>query len=240
MNTALIFAGGTGKRMNSKSKPKQFLELHGKPIIIYTLEYFQNHEMIDNIAVVCVSDWISYLKDLITRFNIAKVKWIIEGGETSQLSIKNGLDTICNDKFSDEDIVLVHDGVRPLINTSIITKCINTVKEFGSAITTASAKETVVSINNNYNISQIIKRSTAKIARAPQCFFLIDLLRAHKLAEVENITDFIDSTSLMMHYGYELHTVDGPDENIKITTAADFFIFRAIIEAKENSQIFGL
>ena len=224
MNIAVIFAGGTGQRMNTASKPKQFLELHGKPIIIYTLEYFQNHSQINGIIVVCLASWIDYCKDLLYKYHITKV-----GLEAAH--------QISNDKKA---IVLIHDGVRPLINEALITNCITAVKESGSAITVSPAIETILIKNADGNIGNILKRSDCEMAKAPQCFYLDDIYKCHLKAQKEGKTDFIDSASLMQYYGYKLNAVEGPMENIKITTPSDFYIFRAIMDARENLQILGL
>lgn len=240
MNIAVIFAGGTGQRMNTASKPKQFLELHGKPIIIYTLEYFQNHSQIDDIIVVCLSSWIDYCKDLLQKYHITKAVKVVPGGNSGQESIFNGLEAahqISNDKNA---VVLIHDGVRPLINESLITNCIAAVKENGSAITVSPAIETVLIKNADGNIGNILKRSDCEMAKAPQCFYLNDIYNCHLRAKAEGKDDFIDSASLMQYYGYKLNAVEGPLENIKITTPADFYIFRAIMDARENLQILGL
>lgn len=144
MNIAVIFAGGTGQRMNTASKPKQFLELHSKPIIVYTLEYFQSHSQIDSIIVVCLSNWIDYCKELLQKYHITKVLKVVSGGNSGQESIFNGLEA-ANQISNDENaIVLIHDGVRPLINEKLITNCIAAVKESGSAITVSPAIETVL------------------------------------------------------------------------------------------------
>ncbi|WP_276210893.1 IspD/TarI family cytidylyltransferase [Heyndrickxia coagulans] len=241
MNTAVIFAGGSGVRMNSKSKPKQFLELNGKPIIIHTLQYFQNNSEIDSIAVVCIDGWIDYLKDILQKNFITKVKWIVPGGTTGQVSIYNGLRAIYDDIDNPNDtIVLIHDGVRPLISEKLISDNIACAKKYGTAITVVPLMETIVSINDSNNITTINNRSLSRIARAPQTFVLSDIMSAHIRAIEDKNLNFIDSASLMLHYGYSLKTVDGPIENIKITTPADFYIFRAIYEARENSQIFGI
>lgn len=241
MVSVLIFAGGTGKRMNSKSKPKQFLELHGKPILIHTIEHFEEHDEVDNIAVVCLPAWIDTLRDILKRFNITKVKWIVEGGQTGQESIYNGLNAIYQECENPKDtIVLIHDGVRPIISQKLISENIATVKNYGSAITVSKAKETVTSVDSEAQIDMIADRSAARIAKAPQSFYLSDIYSAHIRAKQDHIMEMIDSASLMRHYGYPLHTVECPSENIKITTPMDFYIFRAIHEAKENSQIFGI
>lgn len=238
MNTiAVIFAGGSGKRMNTKAKPKQFLELHGKPIIIYTLELFDQHPMIDHIVVACIESWIPYLKELLRRFEIKKVVEIVPGGETGQDSIYNGL--VAAERHGNKDsIVLIHDGVRPLINEKTITDNIECVKTNKSCITCVPTIETIIIQDGNGNLD-IPSRQNSLIARAPQSFFLGDILSAHRKALKENKHNFIDSCSMMNNYGYKLHTVIGPTENIKITTPTDFFIFRTIIDVNENKQIFG-
>lgn len=241
MNIAIIFAGGTGQRMKTTSKPKQFLEVHGKPIIIYTLEHFQNHSLIDGIILVCVEGWIQYCKELLVKYNVAKVARVVSGGVNGQESIFNGL-MAASEIYSDDDtIVLIHDGVRPLINRETITECIETVKKHGNAVTVSSAIETVFLKENNSNcVGKIFDRSKCEMAKAPQCFRLQEIFTVHKKARLENINHFIDSASMMQYYGHNLYTVEGPAENIKITTPSDFYIFRAIIDAKENMQILGL
>lgn len=239
MNIALIFAGGTGQRMNTASKPKQFLELHGKPIIIYTLEHFQHHPKIDGIVVVCLEDWIPYCKELLEKFHISKAIDIVPGGSNGQESIYNGL-VAAHNRYPDDAVVLIHDGVRPLINEQIITDDIACVNEHGSAITVSPAIETIVLKRKDGHVGSIIDRSSCEMAKAPQCFCLGEIFSNHEKARKEGKLDFIDSASLMQYYGCELSTVIGPAENIKITTPADFYIFRAIIDARENMQIMGL
>lgn len=239
MNIAIIFAGGTGQRMNTKTKPKQFLELHGKPILVYTLEQFQQHKEIDAIVLVMLEEWIEYCEELKERYHLSKVKAIIAGGKTGQESIFNGL-VQCQKLFGDENIVLIHDGVRPLIEHETISKNIAGVREKGSAITVTPAIETITMLKEIGEIGSVIDRKKCLMAKAPQSFWLKEILDAHYKALEEEKHEFIDSASLMQHYGYHLYTVEGTNENIKITTPGDFYIFRAIIDARENSQIFGL
>lgn len=237
-NVAVIFAGGTGQRMNSKTRPKQFLELHGKPILVYTIEHFQRHKEIDGIVLVSLEGWLDYCQELIEKFRLTKVKAAIAGGETGQDSIYNGLAKV-KELFSEESIVLIHDGVRPLIDEATITNAIASVRENGNAITVTPAIETVTIKGDNNKIDSMVERSRCCLARAPQCFILKDIMDAHHQAQAENM-QFIDSASMMRHFGHELYTVEGAIENIKITTPSDFYIFRAIVDARENSQIFGL
>ena len=239
MNIAVIFAGGTGQRMNTSSKPKQFLDVHGKPVLIYTLEVFSNHPMIDKIILVCLDSYITYCKKIIKKWDVSKVEKIISGGKSGQESIFKGLKS-AYEYCPEDSIVLIHDGVRPLIDEATISKDIMSVKKYGSAITISSAVETVIIKNKNDEVGTILNRSNCEIAKAPQCFYLRDIYKAHLKALDENNVNFIDSASLMHHYGYKLSTVECPAENIKITTPSDFYIFRAIIDAKENLQIIGL
>lgn len=238
MVSAVIFAGGTGSRMKSTTKPKQFLELHGKPIIIHTLEHFENHPLIDVIVVVCIEEWIDYLNKLLVKFQINKVIKVVPGGKTGQMSIYNGLNVIHQSEFRN-DIVLIHDGVRPLINAETITNNIECVRKNGSAITVKPVIETVIQVDDEHNIVDVVERSNCQTAVAPQGFFFNDIYEAHLKAQSEEMFDFTDSATLMRYYGFKLNTVMGGSENIKITTPSDFYIFRAIYELRENAQILG-
>lgn len=238
MNIAVVFAGGTGQRMNTKTKPKQFLELHGKPILVYTLEQFQYHEEIDAIVLVSLESWIGYCKELAEKFHLSKLKAIVAGGTTGQGSIFNGLDKAV-ELFGKDNNVLIHDGVRPLIDHDTISRNIASVNEKGSAITVTPAIETIVLQQEDGAIGKIVDRSQCQLARAPQSFRLSDIYAAHLKAQKDDL-QFIDSASMMQHYGSKLYPVDGTPENIKITTPGDFYIFRSILDARENSQIFGV
>lgn len=240
MNIAVIFAGGVGSRMHSKDRPKQFLELYNKPIIIHTLEIFERNKEIDAIVIACVEEWIPYLKEILYKFRIEKVKKVVPGGATGQLSIYNGLCAAEEVADGEDCVVLIHDGVRPLITEQVLSDNIRSVKENGSAITTAIVKETIVVVSENGSIDYVPERANSRVAKAPQSFRLKDILAAHRKALAENRTDFIDSCCMMQWYGQNLYLVDGPYENIKITTPDDFYTMRAILEARENAQIYGL
>lgn len=238
-NVAVIFAGGTGQRMNTKTKPKQFLELHGKPILIYTLEQFQQCSAIDGIVLVMLESWISYTEELIGRYRITKVRAVIPGGDSGQASIFNGIAKAA-ELYPRETVVLIHDGVRPLIDIQTIEECVACAEKNGNAITVSPAIETIALLNDDDSVGKILPRSKCQMAKAPQCFKLGRILDAHLRSQKEGLYDFIDSASLMQYYGTKLFTVIGPPENIKITTPGDFYIFRAIVDARENSQIFGV
>lgn len=247
MNIAVIFSGGIGQRMKTRALPKQFLSVHGKPIIIHTLENFEYHDEIDAIVIACVADWMEHMREILKKYNINKVKKIVRGGETGQMSIYNGL---CAAKeyaeeigqADEEHVVLIHDGVRPLINSQLITDCIDSVKQFGSAITSVVVKETVLMVKNGQTneISSIPDRSCTRLARAPQCFWLKEILKAEETAISRGKTDYIDSCSLMQEAGMKLYLVDGPMENIKVTTPDDFYSMRALLDAREDTQLYGI
>lgn len=240
MNIGVIFAGGVGRRMHSKELPKQFLEIYNKPIIIHTIEIFEKNENIDAIVVVCVEEWIEYFKSLVCKFRLDKIKRIVPGGKTGQMSIYNGLLAAKEISGNSETIVLIHDGVRPLISSDLLTRNIEDVNKYGTSITSGIVKETIVEIDDSGNIKLVPDREHSRVAKAPQCFYLKDILSAHKQAQKEGVTTFIDSCTMMKHYGYQLHMTDGPYENIKITTPDDFYTMRAILQAKEDAQLNGI
>jgi len=233
LNIALIFAGGTGQRMGSGETPKQFLKHRGKPILIYTLERFQNHSGIDSIVLVCLKDWMEYASDLIEQYNLTKVVKIVAGGKTGQESIFQGISLIA-ELYSENDIVLVHDGVRPFISSETIDLAIESVKKYGSGIAASPAIETIVVADGEEMIGRdsILNRSRCFYAKAPQCFFVKDLYRGHVMAKEEGISDFIDSASLMSNYGHQLHLVPTEANNIKITTPTDYVLFCALVDGK--------
>lgn len=240
INIGVIFAGGVGSRMHSKDTPKQFLSVHGKPIIIHTLEHFEKNEEIDAVVIACVEEWIPHLKNLIYKYRLEKVKKVVAGGKSGQLSIYNGLCAAKEVANGNKAIVLIHDGVRPLINSKLLSDNIRCVKEHGSAITAGIVKETIVVVDKDGCIEQVPSREQSRVAKAPQSFRLEDILSVHERALKENVTDTIDSCTLMKKYGYRLYMIDGPYENIKITTPDDFYTMRAILDAKENAQIYGI
>jgi 2-C-methyl-D-erythritol 4-phosphate cytidylyltransferase len=238
MNTALIFAGGTGQRMNSRAKPKQFLELHGKPVIIYTLEHFEYHPEIDNIVVVCLENWIHELKYLLKQYAFGKVNQVVPGGDGGDISIFNGLKALAG-KCAPDDIILIHDGVRPLINEELISANIKKVQEHGIAITVEAVTESTVRLADDGRISEVPPRADMYSAKAPQSFRYGLIFDLYSRAQRDGIR-FLDSAHLCGIYGVEMHTVKSTPNNMKITAPADYYIFRALFEAMENQQILGI
>lgn len=238
MNIAVIFAGGVGQRMHSKDKPKQFLSVLGKPIIVHTIEIFEKSKDIEKIIVVCVEDWIDYMQDLQYRYRLDKIAAIVSGGETGQLSIYNGIKKAAELFGIEDNIVLIHDGVRPLISTELIESNVQSVRKYGSAISCAFTQETfIITGEDGIGIKNIPERKLSMCAKAPQSFRLEDILSAHEWAINNQIYNSIDSCTLMHMFGKNLSIVECGNDNIKITTSDDFYVFRAIYDARENQQL---
>ncbi|MCC8022997.1 MAG: 2-C-methyl-D-erythritol 4-phosphate cytidylyltransferase [Clostridiales bacterium] len=239
MNIAVVFAGGVGVRMKTNGVPKQFLKVNDKPILVYTLEKFENNPNIDAIVMAGVKEYIDYTWKLVQRYGISKMERIVPGGETGQGSIYNALCAAKEISTSEDDIVLIHDGVRPLIDDALINLNIETVKREGSAITCVECKETVVLLNSEERVESATDRRRSRIARAPLSFYLKDILEVHNQAIRAGNTNTIDSCTLMRMYGKSLAVAIGKSENIKITTPDDYYVFKAILESKSNSDVFS-
>jgi 2-C-methyl-D-erythritol 4-phosphate cytidylyltransferase len=223
--------------MNTRAKPKQFLELHGKPIIIYTLEHFEKHTEVDDIVVVCLESWIDELRHMLRQYAFVKISLIVPGGDGGDKSIYNGLKAM-EGKCTPDDIVLIHDGVRPLINAELISEGIAKVKECGSAITVDTVSESVVQLNGDDLIVNVPPREKMYSAKAPQSFLYGDIWGLYQKARDEGVGS-IDPAHLCSIYGVQTHTVQSTPYNIKITTPRDYYIFRALYEVIENEQILG-
>jgi len=237
---AVIFAGGVGRRMGGSARPKQFLELGGRPIIDYTISRFAEHPLVDRIVVSCLKSWIDYLADFLDSRHYATPIAIVAGGDTGQESIFRGLDYLHGLHPGDKDIVvLVHDGVRPLIDQETITACIRSVCEYGPTTTIAPSTETVIVTGDDGVVRDVLTRSRCGLARAPQGFKLEELYAAHLQAKRDGKGDFIDSVSMMSHYGYPIHTVEGPAENIKVTTPMDYYAFKGYMDARDQRMLWG-
>lgn len=239
MNVGVIFAGGSGTRMNSRALPKQFLEIHGRPIIVHTLQHFENHPQIDAIAVAILPEWRDHFTKLVNRYELSKVRWIVDGGGTGQQSRHRALQSVAADLDGDT-VVLIHDGVRPLIDADLISANVEAVVLHGSAITCSKVNETIITSDGS-DVGTIIPRENLYAARAPQSFRLGAVLAAYDAAVAAGEDDTIDSCSVMREYtGQQLHRLDGPVSNIKITTAEDFYVCRTYFELIENQQIVGI
>lgn len=229
-NIAIIFAAGHGVRMKS-STPKQFLLIKDKPILAYTLDSFEASSLIDKILVIIPKDKIEYTKKILKKYKYKKIMDFIEGSSTAFKSQFNGLKYLKKHGINDRDIVVIHDGVRPLIDKNTINNVITLTKNGGNAITVTPAKETISINDKNNRIQNIVARESSYIIRAPQAFYFKDIYNAHIRANKQKLS-FIDSASLMQHYGYNLYTIIGPVENIKVTTEDDFVVCEHFLKRK--------
>ena len=218
MNYALIFAGGVGTRMGLET-PKQFIKVNGKPIIVHTLRVFNDSKVIDKILVVTLEDYIGKVKEFIKTYNLNKIIDVIGGGSSAMESQFKGLEYI-KDLGSKSDVIFIHDGVRPFINEELLNKCLETVHLKGNAITVCRATETISILDNDSSIREILPRQMCMLCRAPQVFRFNDIYSAHQKVG-NNRSNFVDSASLMMNQKFKLNIVEGPSENIKITTQYD-------------------
>lgn len=230
MNIAIIIAGGSGSRMH-QDIPKQFLTVNEKPVIIYTLEVFQRHPAIDEIVVVCIEGWEQVLWAYVKQFNLTKVTTIVKGGNCGQNSIYKGLEEITKN-HKREDIVLIHDAIRPMVSEEIISDCINKTIEYGSAIACIPCAEAMLVSENQENSSQIFNRNHLKRTQTPQGFHVGKLLDIHKKALEQGITNSTASCTLMIEMGEEVHFSKGSEKNLKLTTVEDIDIFKALLMAK--------
>ncbi len=234
-NIALIIAGGSGVRMQ-QDIPKQFLTVNERPVIVYTLEAFQNHEDIDVIAVVCIEGWEQVLWAYANQFNITKLKYIIPGGKNGQDSIRNGVFEL-EKHYNSNDIVLIHDAIRPMVSNEIISDCIATTKEYGSAITVIPCAEAMLQTEDGKVSTGSYPRDNLKRTQTPQGFPLGKICDVHRRALEAGITNSIASCTLMIEMGEQVHFCAGSEKNIKLTTVEDIDIFKALLEAKHSDWL---
>lgn len=230
MNIAMIIAGGSGNRMH-QDIPKQFLTVNEKPVIIYTLEVFQRHPAVDEIAVVCIEGWEQVLWAYVRQFNLSKVTAIVKGGDSGQNSIYRGLKEI-EKTHQPEDIVLIHDAIRPMVSEEIISDCISKTVEYGSAIACIPCAEAMLVSENQQNSRKVFDRDHLKRTQTPQGFRIGNLMEIHKKALAKGITNAIASCTLMIEMGEEVYFSKGSEKNLKLTTVEDIDIFKALLLAK--------
>lgn len=236
---AIIFAGGYGVRFgNDNNLPKQFVLINNIPILIHTLKIFDNHKEIDQIYLVMLRDYVNYTEELIKTYNINKVKKIVIGGETSQDSIYNGL-LAAAEENSGDSIVLVHDGVRPIVDDYVISNNIKSVLENGNAITCTPCYETVLISNNAKNPYKVSIRRNTFVAQAPQSFFLNEIIEAHNIVrnKKERYNNIVDSCTMFNFLGKKTYMVEGNFYNIKLTRKEDVAIIETIMNFRKNMNI---
>lgn len=232
-NIALIIAGGVGARMG-QDIPKQFINVYDKPVIVYTMEAFQNHPSIDAIEIVCLDGWHEVLWAYAKQFGISKLENIVLGGVNGQDSIRNGLHDIANRYKDEKDIVLIHDAIRPMVGTDIISDNIRVCRQYGNAITVVPCTAAMLKTYDSLSTKEQVPRDNLKITQTPQAFFLKDIVEAHKEALEKGITNSVASCTMYIELGKKLFMSTGSEKNLKLTTTEDIEIFKALLNAKKD------
>lgn len=239
MTIALIIAGGTGSRMG-QDIPKQFINVYDKPVLIYTLEGFQKHPEIDAIEVVCIEGWENLVWAYAKQFNISKLKWIVAGGKSGQESIRNGVFNL-EGKCHDNDIVVIHDGIRPLIDADVLSDVIVKCRKFGNAVTSLPYNEQIFvkDKNDETTTMQYIPRETLRRVSTPQAYLFGKLNWAYHEAFEREIGIYGSSytNTMMVELGERLYFASGSDKNIKLTTKDDLELFKAYLKAEKDSWL---
>ncbi len=237
MNVAIIIAGGHGHRMG-QDIPKQFINVYDKPILVYTLDGFQRHPQIDAIEVVCIDGWHDVLWAYAKQFNIDKLKWVVSGGDTGQESIRNGvynLEGIC----AENDIIIIHDGIRPMVDESVLSDVIVKCKKYGNAVTSTPYNDQIFVVDNEISTIQYIPRETLRKVTTPQAYVFGTLDKAyHKAFEKEiGIYGSSYTNTMMVELGERLYFATGSEKNIKLTTKEDLETFKAFLQLKKDKWL---
>ncbi len=237
MNVAIIIAGGSGSRMG-QDIPKQFINVYDKPVLIYTLEGFQKHPQIDAIEVVCIDGWHDVLWAYAKQFNISKLKWVVSGGNTGQESIRNGVYNLeC--KYSADDIVIIHDGIRPLVDETVLTDVILKAQQYGNAVTSLPYNEQIFVVDDEISTVKYIPRETLRRVSTPQAYKFGKLLWGYKKAFAEGVGIYGSSytNTMMVELGERLYFAAGSDKNIKLTTKDDLEMFKAYLKSDKDNWL---
>ncbi len=237
MNVAIVIAGGNGSRMG-QDIPKQFINVYDKPILVYTLQGFQRHPQIDAILLVCLDGWHDVAKAYAKQFGVDKLQWVVSGGKTGQESIRNGvffLEKVC----SDDDIIIIHDGIRPLIDEFVLTDVILKCRQHGNAVTSMPYNEQIFVIDDEVSTVKYIPRETLRRVSTPQAYKFGKLLWAYKKAFREKIGIYGSSytNTMMIELGERLFFAVGSDKNIKITTKDDLELFKAYLKLDKDNWL---
>lgn len=236
-NIALIIAGGSGARMG-QDIPKQFINVYDKPVLIYTMEGFQRHPLIDEIEVVCIDGWHDVLWAYAKQFNITKLRWVVSGGSTGQESIRNGVYNL-EGKVSADDIIIVHDGIRPLVDETVLTDVIQKAQKYGNAVTSLPYNEQIFIADDDISTTKFIPRETIRRVSTPQAYRFDLLDSKYKEAYEKGIGIYGShyTNTMMVELGVRLYFAAGSDKNIKLTTKDDLEMFKAYLKADKDNWL---
>lgn len=234
-NIALLIAGGAGSRMH-QDIPKQFITVNERPVIVYTLEAFEKHPEIDAIAVVCIAGWEQVLMAYARQFNISKLQYVVPGGKNGQDSIRNGVYEL-ERHFDSDDIVLIHDAIRPMVSAEIISDCIRVAKQYGNAVTVIPCAEAMLETRDGESSAGSYPRDRLKRTQTPQAFRIGQICDLHRRALEAGITNSVASCTLMIEMGEKVYFSAGSEKNIKLTTVEDIDIFKALLMARRSDWL---
>ncbi len=237
MAVAVIIAGGAGARMG-QDIPKQFINVYDKPVLIYTLEGFQKHPQVESIEVVCIDGWHDVLSAYAKQFGISKLKWIVSGGKTGQESIRNGVYNL-EGKVAPDEIVVIHDGIRPLVDETVLTDVIVKAKEHGNAVTAMPYNEQIFVIDDEFSTTKFIPRETLRRVSTPQAYRFDLLLSKYREAYEKEIGIYGShyTNTMMVELGVRLYFAAGSDKNIKLTTKDDLEMFKAYLKTDKDNWL---
>lgn len=235
MNIALILAGGQGNR-TAQDIPKQFMNVYDKPLIIYTLENFERHPDIDGIVVVCLDGWHEVLKAYARQYNITKLKWVVSGGKDGQESTQCGVEAL-KDVCNPEDVILVHDAIRPFVTPEVITDAVTKCKQKGSGLSAVRCQETIVRTNDGISGDEGIARQEIMRVQTPQAYKYGKALWAYEEAAKQGIEGEVYINTLMLRLGERVFFSKGTDKNVKITTVDDLEVFKALLNMEREDWI---
>lgn len=236
-NIGLIIAGGAGNRMH-QDIPKQFITVNERPVIVYTLEAFEKHPEIDAIAVVCIEGWEQVLWAYAKQFNIMKLNYVVPGGKTGQDSIRNGVMEL-EKHYDANDLVLIHDAIRPMVSAEIISDNIRVATEHGNAITVIPCAEAMMQTEDGVISVGSYPRDRLKRTQTPQAFHIGQICDLHRKALEKGITNSVASCTLMIEMGEQVYFSAGSEKNVKLTTVEDIDIFKALLTAKRSDWLKG-
>lgn len=239
MVTAIIIAGGSGARMG-QDIPKQFINVYDKPVLVYTLEGFQKHPQVNAIEVVCIDGWHDVLWAYAKQFNISKLKWVVSGGNNGQESIRNGVYNLVG-KVANDDTIIIHDGIRPLVDETVLTDVIMKAKQYGNAVTSLPYNEQIFVVDNDNEISttKFIPRETLRRVSTPQAY-RFDLLYSKYREAYEKEIGIYGShytNTMMVELGVRLYFASGSDKNIKLTTKDDLELFKGYLKSDKSNWL---
>lgn len=237
MNIAIIIAAGSGQR-TGQDIPKQFINVYDKPVLIYTLESFQKHPQIDAIELVCLDGWYDVVRAYANQFDIDKLRWIVPGGDTAQESIRAGVYNL-EGQCSDDDIAIIHDGIRPLVDDVVLTDVIIKCQKYGNAVTAMPYNEQIFVADDEISTVKYIPRETLRRVVTPQAYKYGKLNRAYHEAYEKKIGIYGSSytNTMMVELGERLYFANGSDKNIKITTKDDLELFKAYLRMEKDNWL---